>query len=835
MPTITCRYCGKAVPSLLWGAHIHSDSRAECAEPQCEEFAVGYTIRGVNPLCGLHLVARQLRDHEVRFVDGGPCTACNGKGETESERAGEATARCSVCEGDGYLDDERLAEERQRAEEEQLAEYRRRAEMRREIEDAVRNRPTTEELNQQRREEIERARQFEVDRLRALTVQPGSAGDRGGGGIGSILQRPGGGGFSGGGFRFAAILLVAVLAVSAVAAATFFLAQGGDSASPEPTPMPTPTAAPTATPQPAATPTPVPPPVETPTPTPTATPAPQPTATPTPTPPPVETPTPAPQPLDFTTVVTLLGPSVLKVTAGETAGSGVIVEVDGSGEAVVITSYETIANAPSSISVAVDGGQQRHNANLLGTSSATGLAALSVCCSTAFRAAALSETSLERGSDVFALGYPSDGDRALPTAGIVTSTRTNAERERDELMTDAPLTPGYAGGAMFTTEGSVVGIIASPSREEGSPTAGEIGVAISSETVRASLPSLKLETRVENRDEWEAPDAEAQGPFGPAEGLLQHEADQMFEEFRSGVSRSDFVASVVFSNPYPAVLGSWDYGFIFRDAGRYRYHAIVVENSSQMWFHYLRNGPEPARLLASGRAFGLWQSSENANELRLVAIRENGLLFLNDTLIATLDLSRGPTEGGAGVVTGYRDGNKVPGQATRFRDFALSDPETLGSGDGSLEQPADGQLALSPASKETRNFIAVASFASPSAGQWDYGFVFRNEGQDSYHRAHVDSSGRWSHVLQTGGRRPVFSKSGSAAGVHTEPGQQNMLLLLAIDGRGLLYVNGELVEELDIGGGATRGSVAASAAFAADAEQPEPGVAYSNFVVWSLD
>ena len=157
MPTITCSRCGREFPPPLWAAHAHSDERVRCVEPECEEFAAGYAIRGMNPLCGRHLVERRRRDHEVRFVDGGVCSVCLGNGQVSSERAGGGMERCSLCEGSGYLDEGTLADERQRMEEEQIAEYRRRSEMRREIERVARQQPEVEALNRRRREEIDRA------------------------------------------------------------------------------------------------------------------------------------------------------------------------------------------------------------------------------------------------------------------------------------------------------------------------------------------------------------------------------------------------------------------------------------------------------------------------------------------------------------------------------------------------------------------------------------------------------------------------------------------------------------------------------------------------------
>ena len=246
MPTITCSRCGREFPPPLWAAHAHSDERARCVEPECEQFAAGYAIRGMNPLCGRHLVERRRRDHEVRFVDGGVCSVCLGNGQVSSERAGGGMERCSLCEGSGYLDEGTLADERQRMEEEQIAEFRRRSEMRREIERVARQQPEMEALNRRRREEIERARAFEEARLQALAGRRGS----GAGGGGAGRRDDGGLGVDGrGGFfhrkcRIIAVLLIVGALAAAIAGAAVVLLGVGDE-TPLPTPMPEATPTPT--------------------------------------------------------------------------------------------------------------------------------------------------------------------------------------------------------------------------------------------------------------------------------------------------------------------------------------------------------------------------------------------------------------------------------------------------------------------------------------------------------------------------------------------------------------------------------------------------------------
>ncbi len=846
MPIITCRQCRREFTPPLWAAHVHSKERAHCVEPECEEFAVGYAIRGMNPFCGRHLVERQLRDHEVRFVDGGVCGACDGRGQVTSERSGGGPERCALCAGSGYLDEEAFSSERRRIEDEQVAEYRRRSEMRREIEQVARRQPEVEAMNRRRREAIERARAFEETRLQALAARMGGGGtgDDGGG----FNAGSGGGGHSRRGCRIVAVLLI-IGVVAAAAAAAAVAAGYLDIGDGPPQPTPTPEATATPTPTPTVTPTPVRPtatPTALPTPTPTVPPTatPRPTATPVPaptaTPVPQDTPTPTPEPIDLEALTALVRPSVVKVSTSSAIGSGVIVEVDALGKAVVITNDHVLGDDPGEISVLTDGGRS-YGATVLGSDGAKDLAALSVCCSESFQAAMLSETRPAEGADAFALGYPLDSDSAVLTSGMVSGVSYNASLGRWEIQTDAPLNVGNSGGALFTADGKVAGITAFVVRDSDTGVTVEgAGFAVASETVLSALLALKAGARVEDPTAPRAPQTDSPGPFGPVDGDLAHDDDEFIEEYRAGISRSDFIATATFNNPYPAVLSGWDYGFLFRDAGQFNYHAVIVENrndSPPMWFHYVRDGAGEGRLVESGRASGLWPDSGGMNTLQLIAVGGRGWLFLNGHATGTLDLTGGPVRGDVAVITGYRTENEVPGQSTRFREFTVSQPEALGGGSGVLEHTADGLIKVSPTQLNAVDFIATATFTNPDTAdgsRWDYGFIFRDAGPNNFHGVYVGSDRQWNHLLETGGRQPEFARSG-ALRLTTVAGRQNTLVLLAMGNLGLFYVNDILVQEVDLGEGATDGGVAVASGFSEEARTPGQTIGYTGFAVWSLE
>ena len=677
---ITCSRCGREFPAALWRAHEHNSDRAHCVEPGCAQFAVGYAIRGMSPLCGTHLVQRRRRGHEVRFVDGGPCTACEGYGQVAPGEGSRGDwERCSLCRGSGYLDEDRFSRERIRTEEEQLAEYRRRSELRREIEEGVALRRAEDEvLNRRRREEIERAREYEVRRRAASQPPPQDGSREAASDEGADDDGPGdaGGGEDAGGGRHrrgrcrtvALAMIIAGLVVAAAAggaAAVFYLGFGGELPGPTPTPTqaaptPTPTPVPTAT----STPTP------TPTATATATPAPTPTATATAAPRPTATPTPPPTPTPVPTAT------------------------------------------------------------------------------------------------------PTPPPTATPTP------------EATATPTPEPARSGDRGG-----DGS---------RE---------------------------------------PSTDTPGPFGPVEGYLQHDEDEFIEEYGAGIVRSDFVAAAEFHNPYPTVVGGWDYGFLFRDAGQQSFHAVIVENTSEMWFHYLHDGAGEARLVDSDSASGLWRVSGRVNDLRVVALGEQGWLFLNGKFIGMLDLSGGAAEGDVSVITGYHSGNELAGQRTRFREFSVHEPQSMGDRSGTLLHTDDGFIERSLAAGSASDFIAVATFTNPNAGNagwWDYGFAFRGTGPDSYHGVYAGSNREWRHFLREGN---VVSPGGSGMmyNLNTREDAQNTLMLVAVGGTGVFYLNGEQVSALDIGEGGAYGSVGVASGFSEGGRLPGQQTQYEDFRAWSLD
>lgn len=533
----------------------------------------------------------------------------------------------------------------------------------------------------------------------------------------------------------------------------------------------------------------------------------------------------------------------MQIATGSSAGSGIIVEVSSS-TAWIVTNHHVIEGS-SHVRVLVNDANW-YDATVHGSDSVRDLAVLSICCSSSFRAVELAGQRPRQGADVFVMGYPLGSSTTQITRGIVSSVSRHSQWNAWVVQTDAPVNPGNSGGPLFTMDGRVAGIVTAKveQTDDGRPVEGT-GFAVASETVRVALPGLKAGRTLVVTPPTATPVPQAtpgsswgsSRSFGPEDGILQHDNDEYIEEYDAGVYLSDFSARTTFENPYASSVGDWDYGFIFRRTGTDEFHAVVVTNDG-WWFHYLRTGSANTTTVAYGRVSGLQTGAGGVNEMRIVAADDRGWFFLNDRLVADLDLSGGNAEGDVAAITGYHEGNEIAGHSTRFTEFAVSEPRLLAERSGQLEHEDDGLIKWEELRTNTRDFIASATFTNPysaNAGDWDYGFGFRDTGgENRYHAVLVHSSSNWEHFLSEGGNDRGHEASGWAA-LDTGANGENVLWLLALGGAGLFYVNGVQVAELDLSGHTVSGGIGVATGFYEGNERPGYSTGYDKFSVWALD
>ena len=158
--------------------------------------------------------------------------------------------------------------------------------------------------------------------------------------------------------------------------------------------------------------------------------------------------------------------------------------------------------------------------------------------------------------------------------------------------------------------------------------------------------------------------------YGPRSGSIEYE-DGFIGDFDSGISMSDGVIEATFSNPYPTREGSWSVGFFLRDTGVDRFHAVIVRSNGK-WSHFLRTGDaDSEQEIAERHSERISTTADGDNRVRLVAIGEDGWLFVNGAFAAKLDLSGGAKLGGVEAIANYFTADGIPGRHTRFADFTI--------------------------------------------------------------------------------------------------------------------------------------------------------------------
>ncbi len=227
-----------------------------------------------------------------------------------------------------------------------------------------------------------------------------------------------------------------------------------------PTPLPTPTPQPTATPQ--ALPTPVP----------TATP--QPTATPAPTMRPTLVPTPTLSVVDWSE---RLNPHTVRILSSKGSGTGFFIQdpsnksewylvtnahVVGSDQWVELRWYRGITIARAQV-LGVDEVADvalikagPNDFDWTGTGYSDGIHYLNE-----WGTGITISTTISKGSEVIAMGYPQGGGSRTVTRGVVSVERVLYGACEDGvhwIKTDAALNPGNSGGPLMTTDGKIIGM-----------------------------------------------------------------------------------------------------------------------------------------------------------------------------------------------------------------------------------------------------------------------------------------------------------------------------------------------------------------------------------------
>lgn len=126
--------------------------------------------------------------------------------------------------------------------------------------------------------------------------------------------------------------------------------------------------------------------------------------------------------------------------------------------------------------------------------------------------------------------------------------------------------------------------------------------------------------------------------YGPASGRLELQ-DGSIGAHSSRVWTSNLITEATFTSPPGR---DWSYGFIIRNPEFNRLEVIGIAGDHS-WFHNTRH-PSDSDYTTAGEG-RLSASLRSKNHLLLLAIGNNGSLFLNGELVSHLDLSHNPDQG----------------------------------------------------------------------------------------------------------------------------------------------------------------------------------------------
>ena len=160
--------------------------------------------------------------------------------------------------------------------------------------------------------------------------------------------------------------------------------------------------------------------------------------------------------------------------------------------------------------------------------------------------------------------------------------------------------------------------------------------------------------------------------YGPRDGSIDHDLDDGFiDVHRTSTPLTDGVIEARFFNPYSEQEGNWSSGFLLRKGTVNVFHIIVVYVDGR-WFHYLRTGDvDSTQRLAGNNSSHISTSPSGSNHIRVIALGEEGWLFINGAYVDKLDLG-GLLEGGnVSAVGSYFNSDGVSGKSTRFEHLTI--------------------------------------------------------------------------------------------------------------------------------------------------------------------
>ena len=532
--------------------------------------------------------------------------------------------------------------------------------------------------------------------------------------------------------------------------------------------------------------------------------APSPISTPIPTATATSTPTPIPDTAQsMVDIVERSRAGVVLIQGSSGAGSGFIVDPAG-----YILTTDHVIDGAGRLTVIFDDGT-RLIPQIVAFDAERDIALLRIETTRQLTALPLA-TEVREGDEVVALGYPLGlQDRMTTTRGIVSAFRT-VERVA-YIQTDAAINPGNSGGPLLNLSGEVVGMSTAVRRH-----AQGIGYAIRFDVLSSRLEILKAGASSAPTP-TSTPRVTTRTPrntFGPVVGFIEQNPDDgSIDVYLTPAHLADGIVEARFLNPYQE--GEWSIGFLIRASTGNKFHAIIIDGAGR-WHHHLRTGEaESTQRLAVAMSSHISTSPAGGNHIRIIALGEEGWLFINGGYVDRLDLSRGLESGDVAAVGSYFAGHGIAGSSTPFWDLTvLPLRNAYGPVNGSIpHDPDDGFIDTYQTFTTLGDGVVEARFMnpySPQEGDWSNGFLFRKGDANEFHALIVFDDGSWGHYLRSGdGDSEQWLAEETSPHISVSPLGSNHIRIISMGSEGWLFINGAYVDRLDLSGGLEEGYVSA--------------------------
>ena len=288
--------------------------------------------------------------------------------------------------------------------------------------------------------------------------------------------------------------------------------------------------------------------------------------------------------------------------------------------------------------------------------------------------------------------------------------------------------------------------------------------------------------------------------FGPAEGSLIHEANNLIISDYADVSVQNFMIQANFVTPYDTAVAGWDFGVTFRQVAPNNELRLVIRSDGEWNLNnrtedndnFVQDGDISAQLnLAAGVG----------NRIIIIAIDEFGYFFFNGEYIERLNLSDKLVAGDIGIGTGYYTDNQVDGENTAYNAFSIWPIiAEFGPEEGAIEHIEDGFIKTVSTDTNAKNFVMTTEFTNPyglEVSDWDYGFSFRDIDLGEQYWFIVGSENEWDLINRVNDEDD-FIQNDTLKNLDTTPDGANKITLLALEDTGLVFVNDLFLTTLDL-------------------------------------